>query len=129
MEKVKLPSGAELIIVPAPFADSKDLYQAVLEELKGIKAEGSKQLDTNFIKDVLCALLSSKKVEVALHKCALRCLVGEQKLSLDYFEPITKREDYIPAIQEIAVVNIEPFLKGLSALLNLGLEKIPKSQS
>lgn len=125
---MKLPSGAELRITLAPFSDSKALYQALLEEVKTLKWEASTEIDTNFIKDVVCVGLASKKFEAALWKCMERALYNNLKITEQTFEPVEARQDYIEACFEVAKENITPFLKTLMPLLSRAraiLEKSP----
>jgi hypothetical protein len=117
MKEVNLPSGKILRVGLAPFADSKALYQSILIELKGIKAEAKQEIDTNFIKDILCSILSSGNVDRTISKCMDRCLYGGLKIDAQTFEPEENRQDYIIVLQEVAWSNIEPFLKGLSVPL------------
>lgn len=111
---VKLPSGAELRITLAPFADSKALYQAVLEELKSLKLNEEDDIGANLIKDLFCVGFSSKKIESALNKCFERVTYNDLKISSDTWEPIEARDDYMKACMEVAKENILPFVKSLS---------------
>ena len=128
MKKVKLTSGAELSIALAPFADSKALYQACLEEMKSLNFDGTKELDHNFFKDIFCTGLSSKKVEQALTTCMSRCLYDGLKISDETFEPEKARGDYFDVIIEVAKENIMPFTKNLYAKFSPLVEMLVKSQ-
>jgi hypothetical protein len=114
---VKLPSGAELKISSAPFADAKALYQAVLAEAKSIRVEFATEVDMNLLKDIACLALSSKTIEDAVNVCMKRALYNGKNVSQDTFEPEEAREDYIPAVIEVTRVNITPFMKSLYAQL------------
>lgn len=129
MKKIKLPSGAELAITMAPFADSKALYQACLEELKHLKMDGRQEIDYNFLKDVFCSGLSSKKIEDAVFKCASRCLYGSLKITEDIFEEEKTREDYFDILYEVTKANIMPFTKNLYAKFSLVRESLASSQT
>jgi hypothetical protein len=124
---MKLPSGAELRITLAPFSDSKALYQAFLEEIKGLKVESSTEIDTNFIKDIFCVGLASKKFEVALWKCMERALYNNLKITENTFEPVEARQDYMLVCFEVAKENIAPFTKTLMPLFNQAKEILGKS--
>jgi hypothetical protein len=119
--KVTLPSGAILKVVPAPFAESKALYQAILSEVKTVNIELSMELPALF-KDVFCIGFSSPKIEAALQKCFTRCLYNEQKISDDTFEPVAAREDYTTVCVEVTKENIGPFLKSLYAEFQTALK-------
>lgn len=115
MKEVTLPSGATLKITLAPFTQSRDLYQAFLEELKGLKIDPTEEVDASFIKDLGCVALTSKKVETALWTCMQRATYNDLKITLDTFEPEASRDDYFTVCLEVAKVNIQPFTKSLYA--------------
>jgi hypothetical protein len=69
---MKLASGAELKLLPAPFPEAKALLQAFLEEAKGIDIKGKEELP-NVLKNVFCSAFSSPKLDAALAKCMERC--------------------------------------------------------
>jgi len=112
---VKLPSGAELKVSMAPFADSKDLYQAFLTECSVLNFDGAQEMDFNFFKDIFCIGLSSKLIEEKLWVCMGRCLYNGVRITPDTFEPAKARDDYGTVMIEIAKENIEPFTKSLYA--------------
>lgn len=113
--KVVLPSGAELEITLAPFADSKALYQAMLEEAKTLKIDDTAEVDANLYKDLFCTGLSSKKIEAALTVCMKRATYNGMKITDDVFEPVEARDDYLIVCMEVARENITPFTKSLFA--------------
>lgn len=108
-----MPSGAELTITPAPWADARDLYQSVFEELKTAKLDPEAEIDVNFRKDMLCIALSSKKIEARVWKCMERCLYEGLKIDENTFEPDKAREDYLKVCLEVSQENIRPFVKAL----------------
>jgi len=115
LKTIKLPSGVEIQVQPAPFAKAKALYQAVLEEMKGMKITASDELDTNFVKDLFCGFLSSKKIEDCVWECMASALYKGVRIDKNTFEPVQAREDYIHACYEVAKENILPFGKSLYA--------------
>jgi hypothetical protein len=124
---MKLPSGAELRITLAPFSDANALLQVALEELKNLKMAYSTEIDTNFIKDIICAGLSSKKFEAALWKCMERALYNNLKITEQTFEPAEARQDYFMVCFEVAKENIVPFTKTLMPLLSQVREILAKN--
>lgn len=124
--KVALPSGAELEIMIAPFAQSRALYQAILEELKDVKLDPKAEVDVNFIKDLFCAGLSSKKIEEALGPCLGRATYNKLKITNDTWEPKEARQDYMHACFEVAKENVAPFMKTLTPQLSIVLERLKK---
>lgn len=115
MKTVKLANGKELFISLAPFADARALYQAMLEECKGIKVEMKTEIDMNFFKDIGFTLLASKKVESALFLCMARCTIDKLKVTEDSFEDPDMRSVYLEVCFEVAKANIDPFTKNLYA--------------
>jgi hypothetical protein len=117
-KEVKMPSGAVLKIWPAPFAEARALYQAVLEEAKALKFSSQDEMAALY-KDLFCIGFSSKKIESCLWACFKKVHYvgekGELKIDQDTFEPVKAREDYIAACMAVAKENIDPFVKGLYA--------------
>jgi len=128
MIEKKLPSGSTLKFSLAPFADAKALYQACLEEMRGLTVDPREEIDVNLFKDLFCVALSSKKIEAAVWDCLKRATYnngkGDLKISSDTFEPLEARQDYIPACFEVAKENIAPFAKSLYAEFSPLWEKI-----
>ncbi len=122
--KIDLPSGKVLDISTSPFADSRALYQAVLEEVKGLDIDPKTEMDVKFFKDLFCIGLSSKKIESALEKCFDRSTYDGKRITKDTFEPIEAREDYLDVCFHIAKENILPFTKSLSARYSHILEAL-----
>lgn len=118
MKEIKLPSGAVLKISHTPFAISKALYQAVLEEAKQLKFETGRDLG-DILKDVFCLGFSSKRIEAALYECFKRCTYndgkGDFKIDETTFESMEARQDYTLVCIEVAHENVSPFMNGLSA--------------
>jgi hypothetical protein len=119
MREVTLPSGAKLNVALAPFADSKALYQALLEEAKGVKMDPQAEVDVNLFKDLFCAGLSSKKIEAAAMECAKRSIYNGEKLTLECFEPENARQDFYPMLFEVTKENVSPFTNDLYAKFKL----------
>lgn len=114
MKTVKLPSGAELQVNPAPFAIAKELFKNFAAELKTVRADAKLEIDTNFIKDIICTMISSEKIEASFNECAKRCLYKGQKIDAETFESIEARQDYLTVVQHVCWENIAPFTNGLS---------------
>lgn len=117
MKEKKLPSGAILRIGLASFEQSRNLYQAVLEEAKAILI-GSKTEMASVYKDLFCVGFSSKKIESCLWECFKHCTynngqTGDLKIDSDTFEPLAARDDYLTVCMEVARENIYPFVKSL----------------
>lgn len=131
-KEILLPSGATLKIRPAPFAEAKALYQALLAEVKEIKIESETAMVSIF-KDIFCAGFSSQKIEKELEKCLARCTYnggnGDMKIDKDTFEPMSAREDYTLVCMEVAKENIAPFAKSLYAEYSRILKEMQGAQA
>lgn len=114
-KSIDLPSGAKLRVTVSPFAISRALYQAILEESKGLKLDPKAEVDANLFKDLFCVGLSSKKIEACLEACLEKCLYNDKRITADTFEPVEARDDYIQVCFEVAKENIQPFTKSLYA--------------
>lgn len=132
MREIQLPSGAILKINPAPFADAKNLYQALLKELKEVQID-SKMEVVNLYKELFCIGFSSPVIESFLWKCLERCSYnrgqGDMKIDKDTFEPLESREDFMTVCIEVAKDNVNPFAKSLFAeykRMSQAVENSPK---
>lgn len=118
MRTFTLPSGAVLTVRAASFEVSKNLYQAIMEECKGVQVNAGADIASVF-KDFACISFSSKKIENCLKECFKVCQYesgsGNLKIDKDTFEPVAARDDYIVVCMEVAKENILPFLKSLYA--------------
>ena len=128
MIEKKLPSGATLKIGLPPFAEARELFQAVMEELKSLKIDALTNIDVNFFKDIFCVGFSSKRIEVSLNKCLRRCTYNDLKIDESTFEPIESREDYLIVLFEVIQETISPFTKNLTALLSQAVAKVTSIQ-
>jgi len=127
MKEVVLKSGSKLAITLSPFAESKSLYQAVLEEAKELKVSGQDDIDVNLIKNVFCAGFASKNIEACVDQCMKRVTYNGLKIDEETFEPEKAREDYLEVCYHVAYENIRPFMKSLYAQYSQVLEHLRKS--
>lgn len=125
-KKVTMPSGAVLEIQVAPFLDAKKLYKAIAHELKTVSVNADMELDLEMIKNLLCVVVESDRIEEAFNICAQRCLYNNCKISNDTFESLEARGDYLIVMREIIEANVAPFMKGLFAQSKSLLSMIPK---
>lgn len=113
-----MPSGAVLKISPAPFADSKALFKALLKEARGLEISTKMELP-NLLKNLFCTGYSSDEIEERLKVCLSRCTYndgkGDLKIDDDTFNPVKNREDYLYVYMEVAQENVGPFMKSLYA--------------
>lgn len=132
--EVQLPSGATLRIALSPFAESKNLYQAMLREIQKIEVSVKMEMG-DLCKNLFCAGFSSPEIEALLWKCFERCAyrgpkVGDQfmKIDTDTFEPADARADYFSVCVEVAQDNVDPFMKALIAKFKLALAMMQNTQ-
>ena len=104
------------------------MYQAILEEVKGIELSGKTEL-TNIFKNIACAAFSSKKIEACLDTCFKRCTYdcgkGDLKIDSQSFEPAENRVDYISACASVIEENITPFMNGLFVEFQRFTQRLP----
>ena len=115
---MQLSSGTELEITLAGFSEAKELYQAILKAAKGVNVTADTEIDVSFLKDIMCELLSNKEVELALYGCMGRVKYGGNRIANvdETFESEVARGDYLEVCKEVALKNVLPFTKNLSAL-------------
>lgn len=118
MREVQLPSGATLKVSPAPFVDAKNLYQALLRELRDLPLTNMENTE-DLYKNLFCIGFSSPHIEAYLSKCLARCTYndgrgsGDRKIDGDTFEPVDCRQDYMKVCVEVAQDNVAPFMSSL----------------
>lgn len=131
MREFNCPSGATLKINPAPFADAKNLYQALLRELRMVEIDQKREM-ASLYKDLFCIGFSSPEIESCLWKCFERCTYNSNgadlKIDKDSFEPVQCREDYLSVCMEVTKENVNPFMKALFAEYKLISETIESFQ-
>ncbi len=128
MREIDLPSGRKMEVIPAPFTESKKLYQAVAAELLRLQIRGSDE-QWELVKNMLCLVIASPSVEAALAPCLKRCTYQGQKFKEDTFEPVEAREDYLDFCYEVAKENVAPFTKSLFAQFKGMLSALQAIQS
>ena len=118
MKKVTLPSGKILEISLASFSEANALSKAIAAEIKNLKIDKELDLqDPNFLKDIVCTVISSEQILDCLKICMKRCMYDNQKINDDSFEPEENRQDYFFVCKEVLLETMRPFLKGLSSQL------------
>jgi hypothetical protein len=129
MKEIALPSGAVLKITVSSFAVSKNLFQAISEEAKGLKIDASTEIDVNLIKDLFCAGISSKRIEQCVWECMKKATYNGLNISEETFEPEEARQDYLQVLVEVTKENVLPFTKSLFAQFGDILKKVNPAQA
>lgn len=115
METKTLPSGKELRMSMAPFADAHKLLKAVSKEAETIKLDLT---DIDPIKNFIARMIWSDDIERALRPCLERCNYDKQQISDASFEDEKARGDYLAIKKEVLVYNLTPFIGSLSSLFS-----------
>lgn len=124
METKTLPSGSELRMTMAPFADGHKLLKAVSREIEGIKLDLT---DVDPIKNFIARMIYSDEIERALKPCLERCNYNKMQITMDVFEDEKARADYLPIVKEVLAYNLQPFLGSLPSLF-MDITKVVKDQ-
>jgi hypothetical protein len=113
--------GKELLITPSSFFEAKALEKAIARSLKGSRIDlpGSitEDVKSENISDIINAVLgvaADDTVEACLFKCADRAVVGTEKVTREYFEPVEHRKHYYPIMYEVMMANVGPFFSGIA---------------
>jgi hypothetical protein len=125
-ERVTLKSGIVLELQMASFSLSMRLLKTIVNEVKTVDLGGFKfgaevkveellkaDLPVDALKNVVCQLLGSDAVELAVRDCAKVCLYDKQAIRQDTFEEENARQDYLPVAWEVIRFNLTPFFRGL----------------
>lgn len=115
LHQLKLPSGSILKYNISTFDNGDHLYRAIIEEAGSMDVNKLTDIDETLLLKVVLKSLSSKKIKEAVWACFDKAIVDGEKLTKEYFEPASKREDYMPIVIEITKVNMMPFWKSLCA--------------
>lgn len=124
MKEYKLPSGKTMRYNISSFHKGTTLYQTILREARTLDLSSATELDEKLILQIGLLALSSTKIEEAILECCDKAVIDGEGFSKEYFEPEDNREDYIPALAEIAKANIMPFMKSLYAQFSTIFQKV-----
>ena len=134
LNKVSLPSGAELEMTLAPFLEGERLFTAVAECLKSVKVDGKTDVqdltsNINSLKDAFLSCLTSQAVKEAIMACLKRCTYNKQRITTwDVFDSLEARQDYLAVCWEVCKFNLAPFTKGLFSKLSGLIGEVTTSQ-
>ena len=126
-EKVTLPSGRILHLQQASTAKCGILRRALFAGAKQVRLDLSQvdvespmrtQLTIALLWPLVCEALSNREFEDALWSCAQGiCTISNLKLEEGLFDSTPGDEwrgDMIPALKEVARINLLPFFAGLN---------------
>ena len=115
MLKFQLKSGKKLEIDIAPIETGLTLYRAILTECKNANLDLSVADDDTVMtmllknKEACLNVLASEMVLEAVKDCCAKVVYDKQRFSMDLFNKIENRKDFIPTMMIVAMENIRPF--------------------
>lgn len=122
--KFQLQSGKKLEMDIAPIETCLNLYRAILIECKGAGLDLSVATEdtimTVLLKNIDACLnvLSSEGVLEAVKDCCAKVVYDKQKFSMELFEKLENRKDFIPVMMIVAMENIRPFFASPHIILD-----------
>jgi hypothetical protein len=120
------PSGAKVVINPAPWVAAKALKKAIGREVIDIGTDAGTDAILSHVLKVDC----SDEVDAALWPCLARCTRNEHKIIEATFDDLEARKDYYEIAFACAKENLSPLVESLfSKLLALGLIKKQAKES
>lgn len=117
MASIRVPSGADVVINPAPWKDAKNLKKAIQKELCISDIDIAKGGFSGLI-DAIFKVDSSDQVDVALWPCLIRCTYNGQKITETTFDDVAARADYYEVISVCIKENLGPLVDSLSSKLS-----------
>ncbi len=104
------PSGATVVINPAPWKDAKALKKAIEREI----AYGGEKTTLALVLGVD----SSDAVDAALWPCLVRCTRDSMKIVESTFDDSAARTDYYDIVEACVKENLAPLAESLSSKLS-----------
>lgn len=115
MLKFQLKSGKKLEVDIAPIETGLNLYRAILIECKGANLDLSVAEEDTIMtmllknKEACLNVLSSKIVLEAVKDCCAKVVYDKQRFTMELFDKLENRKDFIPTMMIVAMENIRPF--------------------
>lgn len=122
--KFQLKSGKKLELDIAPIEVGLNLYRSILIECKGAG------LDLNVLEDdtiqsmmfknidAVLNVLSSEHVLEAVKDCCGKVVYDKQRFSMELFEKVENRKDFLPIMHLVAIENLRPFFESPHIILD-----------
>lgn len=117
MLKFQLKSGKKLEVDIAPIEIGLNLYRAILIECKGANLDLSVAEEDTVMtmllknKEACLNVLSSETVLEAVKDCCAKVVYDKQRFTMDLFNKLENRKDFIPVMMIVAMENIRPFFE------------------
>ena len=126
MDKITLPSGAELEITLLPYEEAWGVFQRVARVLEAVNIEGiGLDIKTVLVQDAMklkgpiLQMLSNKDIVEAAKVCFKRCTYNGLKVDGKTFDERDSRQDYLPCVFHALKENIAPFFGSLISSLGM----------
>jgi hypothetical protein len=119
------PSGAQVVINVADWADAKRLKKAIERELSESGLKIDLQADMSSLASALLRVDSSDAVDAALAPCLARCLRNGMKITDATFNDVEARKDYYEIVHKCIEENLRPLVESLLSLLKPFLASKP----
>lgn len=122
--KFQLKSGKKVELDIAPIETCLNLYRAILIECKGAGLDLSiaeeDTVMTILLKnlDAVLNVMASEQVLEAIKDCCAKVLYDKQRFSMELFEKVEARKDFMPVMMIVAMENIRPFFESPHIILD-----------
>lgn len=113
--KFQLKSGKKLEIDIAPIESGLALYRSILIECKGsgldLNVTEVDTIQSMLFKniDALLNVLSSEQVLEAIKDCCAKVVYDRQRFSMEIFNKVENRKDFMATMAIVAIENLRPF--------------------
>lgn len=115
--KFQLKSGKKLEIDIAPIESGLALYRSILIECKGagldLNVTDADTIQSMLFKniDALLNVLSSEHVLEAIKDCCAKVVYDRQRFSMEIFNKVENRKDFMGIMTIVAIENLRPFFE------------------
>lgn len=113
MSVIIVPTGARVVISPAPWKDAKALKKAIQKELAASGSKLSLDSDVGHLVSAIMLVDSSDAVDTALQACLVRCLYNDEKITEETFNDVSARKDYYDIVVACVKENLGPLAESL----------------
>lgn len=110
------PSGAKIVINPAPWKDAKGLKNAIQKAAATTELKISMD-DVGGLLRTFLQTDSAPEVDAALAPCLARCTRNGEKITDATFEEVDARQDYYEIVFACVKENLGPLVDSLIAKL------------
>lgn len=122
--KFQLQSGKKVEIDIASIDNCIALYRAIVHQCKNagldISTTEEDTVSSLILKNIEACLnvISSEMVLEEIKNCCAKVVYDKQRFSMDIFEKVENRQDFIPLMVLVATENIRPFFANPHIILD-----------